>query len=763
MSIEKKEFEYEKNKLEDTEKWIDGQISTIEKDNEGFENKIGVLKKRSKGKYSEELEITEKLYNITHKSLQRYNEAKIVPYFSRIDFREKRSTEIESYYIGKFGLGDSKTGDEKIIDWRAPIADLYYSGTAGKVSYRVSSGYVDGELYLKRKFIIEDKKLRDAFDEGINEIILRSEDNEGNNLVDEFLKINLEKNVSSKLKDVVATIQKEQNDIIRSEKNSALVVQGSAGSGKTTIALHRLAYLLYKYSKSLSSKDVLVVAPNRLFLDYISDVLPSLGANTVKQETFEDIALKVLGVKSRVYTKDKKLAYIFEDKKDGDKKFVVKASEFKGSLLFKHMIDEYLKTIEERDCDVEDIKISGYVLFEKSEIKRLFVEDMKHLPIDNRKEEIKKYFNLKLKDKVKSILDKVSFRYEYNIARIKRNMQDGAERRKKLIKIYDERDDEKRYIIKNVRNVMDQYFENWKHTDTGIILDRFFNNQNIYDKIVKDKVSEELWNYMKEDFNKHREKKTIDSDDLAAMLYIKFNIEGNDKFNFKHIIIDEAQDYSVFQFSALKNLCSSSSFTIVGDLGQGIYYYKGINDWDILKENVFKDNFNYMALTQSYRSTVEIIKFANRVLKKQNINLEPAKPVLRHGDIPEVIEFMANREFAEKVDSIIEKLDKLGKRNIAVIGKTYDECKKINDALKKYSKNKWKIIRENDKSFEISKIIIPSYITKGLEFDCSIIYNCNEENYKDTELDKKILYVALTRALHYEYIFFKGKKSKLIK
>ncbi|URZ05823.1 DNA helicase IV [Clostridium felsineum] len=762
LAIEKKEFEYEKDKLKDTEEWIENQISEIQKDNVEFQNKIGNLKKQSKGKYSEELEITEKLYDITHKNLEKYSEAKLNPYFARIDFRERKRTEIESYYIGKFGLGDSKNGEEKIIDWRAPIADLYYSGTAGKTSYKISSGYVDGELYLKRKFLLDGETLKDAFDDAINEIILKAQGGEENNLVDEFLKINLEKNVSSKLKDVVATIQKEQNDIIRSEKNSALVVQGSAGSGKTTVALHRLAYLIYKYNKSLSGKDVLVVAPNKLFLDYISDVLPSLGANTVVQETFEDIALKVLGIKSRVYTKDKKLAYIFEDKNEDDKKFVIEGSNFKGSLVFKDMIDEYLKTIEEKDAVVEDIKIDGYVLFEKKEIERLFREDMAHLPIDERKDEIKRYFNLKIKDKIMSICDKISFTYEYSIARVKRNMEDSVERRKKLIELYDDRDNKKNNIKKNASIAMDEYFENWKHTDTAVILDNFFNSQEVYNNIIKGKISQRLFKYVKLEFNENRKKKIIDSDDLAAMLYVKFNIEGNNKFNFKHIIVDEAQDYSIFQFAALKNLCSSNSFTIVGDLGQGIYYYKGINDWASINKNVFNDNFNYVALSQSYRSTVEIIEFANKVLKKQNINLDPAKPVLRHGVKPEVIEFDTNKAFVEKSDEIVDKLQKLNKKNIAIIGKTYDECKKINDALRKYSKHKWKVIKENDKSFETTRIVIPSYITKGLEFDCSIIYNCSEDNYKNSELDKKILYVSLTRALHYEYIFYKGKKSKLI-
>lgn len=760
MGIDKEEFRYEKRKFENTENWLNSEIKIAGENDQELQNKIAALKKQAKGKYNEELETSQKLYEITHKNLEKYIDSKDQPYFARIDFREKYR-ERESYYIGKFGLGDSSTGDEIVIDWRAPIADLYYSGTQGEVSYEVPNGFIDGELFLKRKFLIRAAVLKDAFDEGINEIILKNSGDESA-LIDEFLKINLEESVSSKLKDVVATIQKEQNDIIRADKNVPLIVQGSAGSGKTTIALHRLAYLLYKYNKILTGKDILVIAPNKLFLDYISLVLPSLGVDMVKQKTFEEVSQEILGLKGKVLTKDKKLSSVLEET-SGHKKLVTASSKLKGSMLYKTIMDRYMTYIEKTDADIRDLQVENYVLFTAAEIKRLFLKDMVHLPVDRRKEEIKRYFKLKLPGKVSEIIDKIMFNYEYNITRLKKTMEDGSERRKKIIELYDERDARKKEIVKLSKEMLEQYFENWLHEDIKKLMSQFFNNEEIFNEVTDNKLPAKLSEYIKQEFNANEENEITDSDDLAALLYLKFKIQGvPEKFKYKHIVIDEAQDYSMFQFAAIKDIAVNNSFTIVGDVGQGIYYYKGIEDWEKFIREVLKGDSNYVQLTQSYRSTVEIISFANKVLEKQQNSLKPALPVLRHGKAPEIIEYKGSKDFAINADEIVKSCEAINKKNVAIIGRTYEECKKIKEILKKYSEYSWSIVKDTDKNIKLEKIIIPSYMTKGLEFDCSVIYNCNDENYGDNELDKKILYVALTRALHLEYVFYEGEISNLI-
>jgi DNA helicase-2/ATP-dependent DNA helicase PcrA len=342
-------------------------------------------------------------------------------------------------------------------------------------------------------------------------------------------------------------------------------------------------------------------------------------------------------------------------------------------------------------------------------------------------------------------------------------MEDGPERRKKLIELYNERDNRKEELKVNSRKSFEDYFSKWKQIDTGKLYMDFLNNEQILDEVTSDKIPKQLIKYMREELNSNFEKGIIDSDDLSSMLYLKFKIEGvPDKYKYKHIVIDEAQDYSAFQIAVLKEMALNNSLTIVGDIGQGIYYYKGIEHWEKLIDEVFKEEATYVQLTQSYRSTVEIIEFANKVLMKQKNKLKPAMPVLRHGKYPEVLEFKNNKEFAEKVDEIVKEVEKINKKSVAVIGRNYEECKKIKEYLRKNSNYNWDLIKDTDKNLKLEKIIIPSYMTKGLEFDCSVIYNCNNENYGDNELDKKILYVALTRSLHLEYIFYSGEKSKLI-
>ncbi|MBZ9688353.1 AAA family ATPase [Clostridium estertheticum] len=763
MAISKSEMEFENNNLKETVQWLNKQINLAAEKQEELEKKVSMLKKSSGGTYNEELALTQQVCEFANKNLQKYSEAVHKPYFARIDFSERRRDK-ESYYIGKFALNDSSEGEEKVIDWRAPIAELYYNGQQGKVSYKAPIGFVEGELSLKRKFLIKEEKLENAFDEGINDIILRSSNDEttDNALVDEFLKINLEQSIGSKLKDVVATIQKEQNEIIRASKNTVMIIQGSAGSGKTTVALHRLAYLMYKYSENLETQEILVVAPNKLFLDYISDILPSLGVSGVVQSTFEDIACSILKYGGKINTKDMKFSSVMEETDKDKVKFITTSSKFKGSMTFKSIMDRYLKYIENKDIQVEDIIVSQYTLFDANEIKRLYSKDLIHFPVNKRKQEIRRYFNLKLKNLIPEIMEKIDDTYDRSIQSVKRDINDDVSKRKKIIELYDKRDEEKKHFKANAKKAMDEYFKQWSQKS---VIDLYFNllvDEEIFNELTDRKISAKLYAFIKAEAIINMNDNIIDSDDLAALLYLKHKIEGLEKFNFSHIVIDEAQDYSNFQLLMLKNIAINDSFTIVGDIGQGIYYYKGIENWQKLITEVFKGQANYIPLTQSYRSTIEIINVANRVLQKQQNYITPASPVLRHGEKPELIAYSLEKDFAEKLDEIVKSVKSSGKKSIAVIGKTFKECKFIKAQLKKYSKDDWELIKNTDKNFQSERIIIPSYMTKGLEFDCSIVYNCDEENYGDNELDKKILYVVLTRALHLEYIFYKGKPSTLL-
>ncbi|GAA0859124.1 MULTISPECIES: RNA polymerase recycling motor HelD [Clostridium] len=725
--------------------------------------KFNELSKEAKGKYNAEKDTTEKAMNMAENDIQKYEETYFTPYFGRVDFREKRSAEIENIYIGKHSVSDSENGEEIVIDWRAPVADLYYSGTGGEAYYKAPSGIIDGELSLKRKFLFnEDGELSRVFDESINELMINGE--EGQGLVDEFLKINLEESRGKKLKEVVATIQKEQNDIIRWPRNLPIIVQGSAGSGKTTVALHRLAYLIYRYKETMESKDILVLAPNKLFLDYISDILPSLGAMEVKQSTFEEMAKEKAKLKGKIYNKDEKLRNIMEETDENKKKLIVNSAKIRGSLVFKTMIDRYITLVEGRALEIKDIEIEGQILFTRKEIMRLYLKDLKAYPINKRKDEIKRYLSLKLKEKIAILTEKVNLEWESKIREIKLNEADSKERREKLIKVYDERDRIKDSIKKNAKTCMNNYFKAWRGINPSDIYRGFYNDEDLFSIATDSKIPDKLAKFMREEFNKRDEEGYIDEDDLAALLYIRVLLEGIDeKEKFKHIVVDEAQDYSPMQIYLVNELAKGNSLTLVGDLAQGIYYYKGLTNWTDITDGLFGGKATFISLTQSYRSTVEIIDFAKGALDAQKLGLKDAKPVLRHGDVPEIINVEEKTELPNVIENIIDNVISKGKNSIAIITKDSAEAENLEKAIKRKCKYKFQRIKGKEKEIKEDMIIIPSYLTKGLEFDCSIIYNPSEENYsEESTLDQRLLYVSLTRALHTEYIISLGNTTSLI-
>lgn len=727
---------------------------------EEIEKKVRLLSKEAKGSYSEEKQTIEKIFNYVSQDIEKYEDSLNEPYFGRVNFREYKNF-TESIYIGKKGISNSKDGEEVIVDWRAPVADLYYSGTGGEAYYKAPGGIIEGKLELKRKFLYKDGDIEQLFDEGINDIIINQE--EGNNLVDEFLKINLEESRGKKLKEVVATIQQEQNEIIRWPKNLPIIVQGSAGSGKTTIALHRLAYLIYQYRETMSGDEILVLAPNKLFLNYISDILPSLGAEEVNQSTFEEMVVTKLKLKGKIYNKDQKLLKIIDEKDEDKKKLIVNSSRVRGAILFKIMLDRYISLVEKSKLDIRDIKVSNEILFSKKEIMRLYHKDLKPYPINKRKNEIKKYFNLKIKARVETLLIQIDEEWETEIRKIRNKNEDSEERRKTLIKMYEERDNIKDDVKKNSKKEFNNYFKNWKEVNSRDIYYNFYNDEDLFEIATDNKIPKALAKYMKEEFNNNYENNIIDEDDLAALAYIRILLEGIDEEEkFEYIVVDEAQDYSPFQVYVVNRFARGNALTLVGDLAQGIYYYKGVTTWEDITEKVFSGNATYTQLTQSYRSTVEIIDLAQKVLNAQNLGLKDAKPVLRHGQKPKIIKIIDDKEYCNAIDDIINSVKSDEKHSVAIITKDNAEALKIYKLLKKKSTYTFELIEGKEKEFSQELIVIPSYLTKGLEFDCTIILNPSEKNYKENILDKRLLYVSLTRALHFEYIIEKDEITKLI-
>ena len=323
---EKEKLKEVSNKLEEEEKVIESNLSTTSTN------------------YDKDSYVRAQLVYVGNKKLKDLKKIKGKPYFARIDFTAKGDA-LEKLYIGKLSVLDSKSQRPIIIDWRAPISNLYYDGRIGKSSYESPGGKIEGDISLKRQYFIEDGKL-----EKYSDIDLKASD--------EALQVALEEKADDRLKNIVATIQGEQNNIIRADMNKALVVQGVAGSGKTTIALHRIAYLIYNCDKEFDPEDFMIIAPNKFFLNYISNVLPDLGVENVKQYTFEDLAYEIIGKRLKISDSNEKLVTIvnkeFDEINNGDVDTIIKESKIKSSIEFKNNVDGFLKELEENYLPKKD-------------------------------------------------------------------------------------------------------------------------------------------------------------------------------------------------------------------------------------------------------------------------------------------------------------------------------------------------------------------------------------------------------------------------
>lgn len=605
-----------------------------------------------------ELVINEVLQNSLKNKLKNIARSLNKPYFARVDFKENTSDKIDKCYIGKMSLLNEDTEEFLIIDWRSPIANLYYEGRLGKSSYLCPDGEIDGEISLKRQYTIENAELKEIFDIDIT-------------TSDDFLQAALGSNKDSRLKDIVSTIQSEQNKVIRANMWKPLIVQGAAGGGKTTIALHRIAYLMYNYENTLTPENFMIVAPNKFFLSYISEVLPELGVENVTQTTFEDFAFTIigrnLGKKLKLKSPHEKLSSIIENSLEYtsmENDTILKSSTLKSSLHFKDLLYRYLRYIEYHYIPKEDFKVHNFVLFTYKEIKRQFIKDYSNLPLTKRIDEIKKSLLNKVKNQKDKILNRVEEEYEIKLNKVRNSMDDCKERRAIITEIIDERDNIISNIKKGLKTAIKDYISKIPKRSVFVYYENFLVNLI---KLKSDEDDLELISYIKNYSLDNLQNKYIEFEDLAPLMYICLFIYGvEEKKNIRHIVIDEAQDFSIFQFYVLKKIINNSSFTILGDLCQGIYSYRGIQDWTHVENLVFNDDdWSYLSLEQSYRTTIEIMTSASKVIGTLNDpRLPEAKPVIRHGKEVKIFEKDSYNEIAKDIDIKISELPKLGYKSL---------------------------------------------------------------------------------------------------
>lgn len=570
--------------------------------------------------------------NKTALSLLRYDKMLNSPYFGRIDF--KMDSNPICVYIGISGLIDNDKN--YIFDWRAPISSLFYNYDFGKAEYESPSGMISGEITLRRQYKIENGILKRVIENDIN-------------IDDEMLQDVLSKNSDSKMKNIVSTIQREQNQIIRNLSDKYLIVQGIAGSGKTAVAMHRIAYLLYR-EKELKYNNIVIFSPNDVFSEYISSILPELGERNVLNYTFNSFCSNYCKSFKNVENLSS-----FLDRCYGD-------TNQEHQVYTKSMVDVFLNNYFQQMHFNKDIVING-ILFNKQEMKNMIIVKYKNLPFLERIQKLSEY-----------ICNQVNISCKKNSKKVSNVLLSSIN------------------IDLDVKKIYKSFNQN-------------YNNKIYYD-------------------------------DFIIMIYIFFEMNGYPcEHSVKHVIIDEAQDYTIIQFYILKKIFINASFTILGDICQMI---NPMCNYSSLLElgNVFNNSVKYIELNKTYRSSPEIIEYSNHILG--NVN---SSSIRKSKDLPVIV--YNSTDFFENVINDLNSLKYKKFNKIAIIVKNNVELNKVyNNLIQKFPTITFK---KNDISVD-SVSILTSCMSKGLEFDAVIIYTDTNNKYNENE--RNLFYVACTRAQH---------------
>lgn len=586
-----------------------------------------------------------------------------IPYFGRIDFLEKKeNSKVVPTYIGIHTFYDPESRATLIHDWRAPVSSMFYDHELGEAGYRSPSGEIKGEISLKRQYRIRGGKMEFMIESALT-------------VHDDILQKELSSNADDKMKNIVATIQREQNRIIRNEDIRTLIIQGVAGSGKTSIALHRIAYLLYTFRDSISSKDILIVSPNKVFSDYISNVLPELGEETVPETSMEQILSGVLEHKYKYQTYFGLVNELLEKPSSS----LIDRIAYKASFGFISELDKFILHIENTYFKAADVKLTKYITIPAPFIEEQYLRFNRY-PIRRRFDAMADY-----------MLDMLKIQYAFTVTTADRNLLKKEIRRM--------------FAGNNDIQVYKDFF-------------KWTNNPGMF---------------------KMRKGHALEYSDLAPLAYLHLALEGNGNqpCRVKHLLIDEMQDYSPIQYKVIQKLFPCRK-TVLGDAGQSVNPY-GSSTAETIQKSLTASEI--MKLCKSYRSTFEITDFAQKI--HPNAELEP---VARHGEKPQILQFGSAVEELSGIMGLISTYRKSGYKSLGIICKTEQQAREMADMLKSYA-NDINFLSSQSSTFVQGIVITSAHMAKGLEFDEVIIPQTDERNYR-SEIDKSMLYVAVTRAMH---------------
>ncbi|MGX1265112.1 DNA helicase-2/ATP-dependent DNA helicase PcrA [Rossellomorea marisflavi] len=729
------DFTIEQERLDFTKRYIDVVIETSqtskEQYKENMEKAFGDIDWGESSAAYIDLLTNASFFEMSKEELDSLEKARSKPYFARIDFRHDQSHQLEKHYIGKTSLYQRDNQEQIIVDWRSPIANLYYEGRIGDVSYEAEGETYSGDLSLKRQYMIEEGKL-----EEVRDIDLTT--------TDELLQDSLAKSSSNRLTEIISTIQEEQNRIIRADLNKPIIVQGAAGSGKTTIALHRISYFIYNYKQFFDPSQLMILAPSNLFIDYISEALPDLGVENVRQTTFTDYVQTCLERKLKLAPDDKLIRFIKSD--SPGKEDLAWISGFKGSRTFRKILEQYVEEIEERFYTSKDFYVDKYKLFTAKRFTHLFKEEYTYLPIYRRITKLKSLLQNVVRSNKAEMITKVE---DFFDARIEAALSRRSENRRAYVtKALDTKLERLEELKKAIRTSVTGYMKQFERKQLDQYFKELFSDPGRLVSYSGGELSHERAERLCAYSLKLANKKYYESEDLAILLFLQTHLYGIDKYvKAKNIVIDEAQDYSYLQFYALKKALGTDMFTLVGDLAQGIHSYRGLQSWEPVYREIFP-RATYTELQKSYRTTVEIMEEANKLLTLLPYEFPKVNPVVRHGEAPVRKVAGSKEEIGDEVGRLVASGKAQGFQTFAVICKSMKDCQAVACILEERTDLVVKLLEEQESIPKDRVVVVPSYLSKGLEFDAVMLVAIEESYDPSNELDIKLQYVGMTRPLH---------------